>query len=163
MGAMCWLTPNRISFHLIHMMIVIVVELVQAGASAFHVLGEQRHPRECFAARCAGILFDVGMCLEMGAQIRFVGEGTMAVLAAERFVAGVCADVSLQQPRSRERLAAQMAFARFGVRSNVHFQGAHRIVRLRAVFAGKRFLHFARCRRGAMELLVLGEAWIGGV
>lgn len=103
------------------------------------------------------------MCLQMGAQIRFVGEGSMTILATEWFVASVCANVSLQQPRSRKCFAAQMALARFGVRSNVHFECAHRCVRLRAVFTTKRFLHFARRRCGAMELLVFRESWIGGI
>jgi len=77
--------------------------------------------------------------LEVRAQIGAIGERAAAVLAREGFLAGVRADVSLQQPRPRKRLSAQLALARQGVRADVHLERAQRHVRLLAVLATERF------------------------
>lgn len=127
------------------------------------MLGQQAHARECLGARCTRVFFDIGMGLQMCAQVRFVGERTMAELATEWLVAGVCADVTVQQPWTRECFAAQMAFAWFGMCANVHFQGALRVVRLRAVIAFEGLLGVAGSGCCAMELFVFVEARMCGI
>lgn len=136
---------------------------VSTRTSTIIVFGEQRHPREGFAAGRARVLLHIGMGLQMGAQVRLIGERTMTILATEWFVAGVGADVSLQQPWPRECLSAQMALAWFGVGANVHLEGAQRCVRLRAVGAIERFLCLIVAGRRAMELLMLGQTGICGI
>lgn len=136
---------------------------VTTRTSTVIVFGEQRHPREGFAAGRARVLLHIGMGLQMGTQIRLIGEGAMTILATERFVAGVGANVSLQQPWPREGLTAQMTLARLGVGANVHLEGAQRCVRLWAVGAVERFLCLIVAGRRAMELLVLGQSGICGV
>lgn len=136
---------------------------MDAGAAAFVVLLQQRRPREGLAARRARVFFGVGMRLEMRPEVRLVGERAVAALALERLLAGVRAEVALQQPRPGEGLAAQVALARLGVRADVHLQRPHRVVRLGAELAAERLLHLAGGGRGAVELVVLGEAGVGRV
>lgn len=100
---------------------------------------EQGHPGEGFAAGGTGILFHVGMRLEMSTQVGAIGERPVAVGAGERFLAGVGAYVALKEPRSREGFAADRALARQRVRSDVHFQGAQGNVHFFTVFATERF------------------------
>lgn len=60
------------------------------------MLTEKRHSGECLSTTSARILFDIGMSLEMSSQVGAVGEGSAAVVARERFLTRVRADVSLQ-------------------------------------------------------------------
>lgn len=71
--------------------------------------------------------------LDVGAQVGLVGERLGALGALERFLACVRTDVSLQQPGSREALAAEGALAALAVRAHVHREGRHGHVHLGAV------------------------------
>lgn len=71
------------------------------------------------------------MCTKIGS----VGESSLAVRAFVRLFSGVGSDVSLEQPRSAERLTANFALAWKRVRSNVHFKCAERHVEFVTVFA----------------------------
>lgn len=132
-----------------------------AVAAAVRVLGEQRHPREGLAAARTRIFFDVGVGLQVGPQVRAVGEGPVAVGTRERFFAGVGADVALQQPGPRERLAAHRALAGQRVGANVHLEGAQRHVHLLAVLARERFS--GAFAGGAVKLAVLRQPGKGRV
>lgn len=99
----------------------------------------------------------------MGAQVGTVGEGAPAVVAREGLLAGVRADVSLQQPGPREGLAAQVALAGQGVRADVHLQRAQGGVHLGAVLAAEGLLGQVAFGGSAMELAVLAEAGVGRV
>lgn len=103
------------------------------------------------------------MGLQVGAQVGPVGESPVAVLARERLLAGVGADVSLQQPWPAERLTAHVAYARQGVRADVHLERAERVVRLVAVLATERLGGAVRLVVGAVILLVLGQTGNGRV
>lgn len=70
------------------------------------MLTEEGHSGKRLATTGAGIFFHIRMCLEVCTQIGTVGEGPTAVVTRERFLTRVGADVSLQQPRPGERLAA---------------------------------------------------------
>lgn len=132
-------------------------------AATLGVLGQQGHPAEGLGARRARVLLHVRMRLQMGAQVRAVGESTLAVLAVEGLLAGVRADVALQQPGAGEGLAADVALAGQRVRANVHLEGAQRHVHLVAVLAAERLLRLVALGSGTVELLVLGQAAEGGV
>lgn len=103
------------------------------------------------------------MRLQMRSQIGFVGKGAIAVLAFEWLVAGMGANVSLQQPWSAKCFAAQRALAWFCVCFDVHFQRTAAGVRFRAELAIVGFFRLVVWRGDAMELLVLGEAGVGGI
>jgi len=94
------------------------------------VLRQQRHPRERLVARAAAIPLDAGVSLQVRAQVGPVGERSVAVRTAERPLAGVSPHVTLQQPRSRERLTAEGTSAGQRVRSYVHLQRSRRAVHL---------------------------------
>ena len=126
-----------------------------SGASAVFVFRQQRHAAERLSARLARITFDVRVRLEVGAQVRPIGKRTRAVLTAERFLARVRADVSLQQPGPAERLSAQHALARKRVRADVHLEGAQRDVHLVAVFAAERLFGLLT---DAVEFLVFRQS-----
>ena len=137
----------------------------------FLVLQQQRHPRERLGARVALVALDVGVRLRVRAQVGPVGERALAVGTAEWFLAGVRAQVPLQQPRPRERLAAQLAAARQRVRPDVHLERADRRVGLGgrrrarrrlggrggAVRTGELATRAAVGRRRAVELAVLRQ------
>lgn len=94
----------------------------------------------------------------MRPQIGAVGKRPIANIALERLLAGMGPDVTLQQPGSRERFAANVALARQRMRADVHLQRAHRRVLFAAVLAEELLL------AGAVVLLaVLAQARIGGV
>jgi len=95
------------------------------------MLGEQRHTRERLVARAAAVSLDAGVCLQVRAQVGPVGERALAVGTLERLLAGVRPHVTLQQPRSRERLATQRTPARQRVRPNVHLERSLCAVHLR--------------------------------
>ena len=99
------------------------------------------------------------MRLHVSAKVRAVGERPAADLALERLLARVRAHVTLQQPRPRECLAANVTLARQRVRADVHFERAERIVGFLAEFTLKLFLHLS----DAVKLLVLGKTAVGRV
>ena len=76
------------------------------------VLGQQRHARERLVAGLAAVALDSGVGLQVRAQVGPVGERALALGAAERPLARVRAQVSLEQPRTRERLATQRTATR---------------------------------------------------
>lgn len=61
----------------------------------------------------------------------------MALVAFEGLLAGVGADVALEQPGPAEGLAAYFALAGQRVGAHVHLERAHRLVLLAAVLAAK--------------------------
>jgi len=67
-----------------------------SATSTLCVLVEQGHPREGLATHGAVVLFHFGVCLQVRAQVGAVCEGPVAVLARERLLSGVGANVSLQ-------------------------------------------------------------------
>lgn len=95
----------------------------------------------------------------MSPEIAPVGERAVAVLTAERLLAGVRPDVTLKQPRSRERFAAHMALAGQRVRPDVHLQRAQTDVHLVAGLAREGLLRLA-LGGGAVELLMLRQTGI---
>lgn len=131
------------------------------GASALRVLGQQRHPRERLRARGARVLLDVRVRLQMGPEIRSVGERPVAVAARKRFFASVCADVALQQPRSRERFAADRALTWQRVRPDVHLEGTERYVNFFTELATEGLLR--PVAGGTVELAVFRQSGEGGV
>lgn len=133
-----------------------------AGAAALLVLRQQRHPAEGLAARVAGVLLHVAMSLQMGPEITPVGKRAVAMLTAERLLAGVRADVTLEQPRPGERLAAECTLARQRVRPDVHLQRPQADVHLVAGLAREGLLRLALGGR-AMELPMFGQAGERGV
>lgn len=95
------------------------------------------------------------MGLQVGPEVASVGERAVTVLTAERLLAGVRPDVTLEQPRPGERLAAHVTLAGQRVRTDVHLQRAQTYVHLIAGFAREGLFRLALSGR-AMELLVLG-------
>lgn len=130
-----------------------------AGTAALLMLRQQRHSAKGLTARVAGVLLDVTVSLQVGPEVAPVGERAVAVLAAERLLAGVRPDVALKQPRPGERLAAHVTLAGQRVRSDVHLQCAQTDVHLIAGLARERLLRLALSGR-AMELLVLRQTGV---
>ena len=97
------------------------------------MLDEQRETRERLGAAVARVLLELGVRLQVRAQVGPVGEGAAALRAGERPLACVSSHVALQQPRPRERLAAQLTAARQRVCPDVHLERAERRVRLATV------------------------------
>jgi len=133
------------------------------GAVGAGVLVQERHPREGLVAHLAGVLLDVHVGLLMGSQVRAVGKGSWAVGALEGLLAGVGADVSLEQPGSREGLAADRALAGQRMGADVHLEGSNGGVQLATLLAGVRLLLLVTLGCGAVELAVLGQTHRGGV
>lgn len=77
------------------------------------------------------------MSLKVSSQIRAIRKGPATVVARERLLARVGADMSLQQPRPGERFAAEVTLARQGMGANVHFKCTKGRVDLRAVFTAE--------------------------
>jgi len=144
------------------------VELVVTGSAwrrPVPVFLQQRHAWECLAAGRARISLGTGVRLRMRAQVGPVGEGAVTVGTSKRFLAGVRAQVSLQQPRPRERFAAQLAAARQRVRSDVHLERTCRRVGLGRRSTGRSGDDAVSAdelasgtRRDAVELAVLRQA-----
>lgn len=61
---------------------------------------------ERLSASLARVEFEGRMRLHVGAQVRPVGERFAAVRATERLFTGVRPQMTLKQPRTRERLVA---------------------------------------------------------
>lgn len=126
------------------------------AATTLSVLSQQRHPRKRLAARRARILLNIRMRLQVRSQIRPIRKRPIAISARERLLPRMRPDVSLKQPRSRERLPAHGALARQSVRPNVHLQRPQGHVHLLAILAAELFGGTAAS--GAMELPVLGQS-----
>lgn len=133
------------------------------GTPGLGMLRQQRQPRERLRARRTLEALHVLVRLLVRAQIRPVGERARAQLAHERLLAGVRADVALQQPRARERLVTVRTLARQRVRTDVHLERTERLVRLVALLAHERLLRLVALGRRAVELLVLGQARVGRI
>ena len=71
-----------------------------------------------------------GMRLHVRPQVRAVSESLPALDAREWFLASVRSHMSLQQPRTREGLPADVTLVTKVVGENVHRQGRHRNVHL---------------------------------
>lgn len=133
--------------------------IVPDQACGFLVLVEVRFKRESFVALRTAEIFIAGMCLHVRPQIGPVGEGLAAVGAAVGFFSGVRSEVSLEQPRPRELLAANAAAVRQLVREQMHRQGRHADVGLTA-----RHALLGRLRvQAAMGLLMTRQVAGGGV
>ena len=94
------------------------------------VLVEVRLERKRLPAALARVQLEGRVRLHVRAQVGPVGERLAAVRAAERFLARVGAQMSLQQPRPRERLVAHRAAVLEVVSQHVHRQRRHRHVHL---------------------------------
>ena len=70
----------------------------------------------------------------MSPQVGLVSEGAGTFSAGKRFLSGVSAEMSLQQPGSGEGLPAVLALAGQSVGPDVHLEGALGVVSLVAVF-----------------------------
>ena len=133
---------------------------------------EQRQARERLGAAVAGVLLELGVRLQVRAQVGPVGEGSAALRTGERAFARVRAKMSLEQPRPRERLAAQLAPTRQRVCPDVHLQRAGgrvrfvalrttlvlRLRRLPRLTSAARLLLQLLLQRPAVELAVLRQS-----
>jgi hypothetical protein len=68
---------------------------VRTWTTAIHVFGKQRHTGERLAARTAGVLLDIRVCLQVCPQVRPIGKRPVTVRAGERLLARVGTDVPL--------------------------------------------------------------------
>lgn len=73
---------------------------VDGSAAIVFVLVQQPHSREGLRAAVAFVLLHVRMGLHMRSEVRAIGEGAAAAAAFERLLAGVCANVPVQQPHA---------------------------------------------------------------
>jgi len=99
----------------------------------------------------------------MCSQIRAICKRPVAMLATEGLLSRMSANVSLQQPWSREGLAAQIALAGQRVGANVHLEGTQRNIGLVTILAAEGLLHLITLGGRAMELLMFGQPGEGGV
>jgi len=100
------------------------------------LLQRARHRERHFAeATFICVLAVSTMGLHVPGQLRALGACVRTELALIRLLAGVTTQVTLQQPGSREHLAANAAAVGELVREHVHRQGGHADVRLAAVNA----------------------------
>ena len=125
------------------------------------MLGEVGLEREPLATVGAGKRLEAGVRLAVGAQVALVGKALAAHLAPERLLACVGAQVSLQQPRPREGLAAEAAAAGCAtavgvVGAPVHVERRDGGVRLVAVGAG-----MGACLGAAGALVALEARGVG--
>ena len=117
------------------------------------MLVQKRHPGESLPAGFAAVLLDFRVGLQVCAEVGPVGKRSLAVRARKGLLTSVRADVSLEQPRTRESLPAELALARESMSPDVHFECAEGHVFLVAVLAVEGFLVL----RVAVELSVLAE------
>jgi len=127
---------------------------------------------EGLVAPRALVVFVGRVGLHVRPQIRAVGERLAAVGASVRLLAGVAAQMTLQQPGSREHLAAYATTVGELVREHVHRQGGHADVSLAAVDAllgrlrvetAMRLLVPRQVRRRGVLLAALGARELGPV
>lgn len=90
---------------------------------------------EGFSATAADVRFLGRVCLYVGAQVRLIRECLGTLWTPERLLASVRSDVTLQEPRSAESLAAVRTGASLVVSAYVHAVGWHRDVFFVAVRA----------------------------
>ena len=103
---------------------------VVADARRLVVLVEVGLERKRLSAALARVQLERRVRLHVRAQVGPVGERLATVRAAEGFLAGVGAQVPLQQPRPREGLVADRAAVLEVVSEHVHRQRRHRHVHL---------------------------------
>jgi len=127
-------------------------------ASAVAVFEQQRHAWERASTDVTMILFDVIVSLQVRSQVRSVSERSLAVRTGKRFFAGVRSYVTLQEPRSRERLAAQSAATRKSVCTDVHLESARRRVCFVALWTSL-ILRRSATSDGREAGWLLGSTW----
>ena len=126
---------------------------VESGTTSFAVFGQQRHPRESLVTVSATVLLDVTVRLQVRAQVGAIRETPPTHVTREWLLAGVRAQVTLKQPRSREGLTTHVALAGEGVGADVHLESTERVVRLLAELAAELLLNVTL----AVELFVLRQ------
>lgn len=89
--------------------------------------------RKRFTATLADVRFAVRMCLHVRSQVGLIRERLGADRAVKWFLSRVRSDVPLQEPGTREALAAVRTLAALAVRAYVHAVSRHRHVHLIAV------------------------------
>lgn len=99
------------------------------------------------------------MGLQVGAQIRTVSKGPVAMCTGKGLFTSVRSDVALQQPGPGEGLAAHLADTGQRVAPDVHLESPQAHILLLAVLAAEGFPGLSI----AVQLLVLGEPSKGGV
>ena len=104
---------------------------IVADARRLVVLVQVGLERKRLAASLTRVQLESRVRLHVSAQVRSVCERLPAVCAAERFLAGVRAQVPLKQPRPREGLVTDRTAVFEVVRQHVHRQRWHRHVHLR--------------------------------
>ena len=117
------------------------------------MLGEQAHAAECLLAAGARVLLVLEVSLQVGAQVGLVGEGAATLGAGEGLLPSVGPQVTLEQPRPGEGLAALLALAGKRVGPDVHLQSAGGVVTFATILASGLALDLIR----TVKLLVLGE------
>ena len=125
------------------------------------MLGQVGFEGKGFAAVAAGKRLVRRVCLDVGPQVALVRKALGTDVAGERLLAGVGADVSLQQPRPGEVLAAVGAGAAGTVRPQVHGQGGGAAVDARAVRALASAAGAGSS--GTVRLAVTGQVTAGAV
>ena len=108
---------------------------VSLEAAGLLVLGEVGLEREALAALEAGERLVRRVSLNVSPQVALVSEGLVTEVTAEWFLSSVSSDVTLEQPRSGERLATERTLAARGVGPHVHAEGGRAAVLLVAVRA----------------------------
>lgn len=91
--------------------------------------------REGFSAAGTRVGLRVRVRLDVRSQVRLVRKRLLADVTLERLLTCVRPDVTLEQPRAREALAAGRTLAALVVRAHVHRVRRHRDVHLGAVRA----------------------------
>ena len=117
------------------------------------MLGQQTHAAEGLLAAGTRVLLVLQVGLQVGAQVGLVGEGAATLGAGEGLLPGVGPQVTLEQPRPGEGLAALLALAGQRVGPDVHLKGAGGVVALAAILTSGLALDLIR----TVKLLVLGE------
>lgn len=134
-----------------------------AAAPTLQVFAQQRHPGKCLAAPGTRVLLNIRVRLQVSPQVRSVGECSTAVVARKRFFSSVGANVTLEEPRSRESLSTQMALAGQCVRTDVHLEGSQRSVYFCAILAAEGFACETSLGGRAVVLLMLRKTGVRGV
>lgn len=125
--------------------------LVSDWTAVVLVFHEQRESGESLRAVAAPVLLDLRMSLKMGSKVWPISEGSTALGASERFLSGVRPQVTLKEPRSRERLSADMTLARKSVSPGVHLHRTQRRVDLRTLSAVEALRSGGRGMRGTVS------------
>lgn len=115
---------------------------------------QERHAGEGLGADRTAVLLGASMSLQMSPQVGAVSKGPAAMRTSIWLLTCMGADVALEQPGSREGLAAHLADAGQRVGADVHLEGTQAGILLVAVPADEG----RPSRQGAVQLLVPGQA-----